>query len=501
MNPKLEQYVKKMSRASDLSRAAAVLMWDQETHMPSAGAQSRADQVATLMQMSHEFATADDVGVLLEDLATDLPGMDPDSDDAAIVRVGQRDFDRKRRVPATLIAELSHASTLGKMAWQKARADNNFAHFAPFLKQLVDLRIHWCECFAPYENRYDPLLDYFEPGLDARQIDEIFAGLKPELVKLVAEISSKAEMVDASVLEKPLDEGRQIDFSRQVTDWLGYDYTRGRLDLSAHPFTTTFSTDDVRITTRVMAHNPLKALMSSIHEAGHAMHSQNTTTAFYRTGIDVGPMMVIGESQSRFYENVIGRSRAFWRFLYPHFKRAFAPHFDEVEVGDLYRAVNQVKPGLIRVEADEVTYGLHIILRFELENDMVNERVKIDDLPREWNDRMESYLGVRPKTDSEGVLQDIHWSRGNYGYFPDYQLGSMFAVQLWDQMLKEVPTVNADVEAGRFDVIRSWLTDKVMKHGRKYTITELAPRVTGSPLQWQPYVDFIKTKFGEIYGL
>ena len=501
MQEKLDQLKAHMARISDLLSAASVLGWDQRTYMPPGGAQARADQVATLSGLAHEFYVDESLGRLLEELEPYLSELDYDSDEASLIRVTRRRYERRTRIPTELVVELSRTTALARQAWSEAREKDDFGFFEPHLSRVVELRIRWAECFAPYENIYDPLLDYFEPGLDYAQIRAVFDGLKPELIALVRAITENRDAVDASVLDKPVPEEAQIAFSRDVSAALGYDYRRGRLDLSAHPFTTSFSPDDVRITTRIDPGNPIKALMSTIHETGHGLHGQNMGPSLYRTGLTQGPSMVVSESQSRFYENVIGRSRPFWRHFYPRLQRAFAPHFDGVEMEAFYRALNKSEPSLIRTAADEVTYGLHIILRFELENDLLNGRVRVADLPEVWNARMEEYLGVVPPTDREGVLQDIHWSQGSFGYFPDYLLGSVFAVQLWEQMKKDLPGVLSEIERGEFGNVLAWQVEHIQKHGRKFTLPELAERATGGPLRPEPYMDYLREKYGEIYGL
>jgi carboxypeptidase Taq len=368
------------------------------------------------------------------------------------------------------------------------------------LEKLVDLRRRWAGCFDAYDNPYDALLDWFEPGMTYQGTPRCSPGSNLGWW-LVSAIAQRKDAVDASVRMSTCLKTGRIAYSREVTEALGYDYQRGRLDLSAHPFTTRFSMWDVRITTRLMPDNPMKAIMSSIHEAGHAMHGQAIRPALYRTGLDVGPMQAISESQSRFFENVIGRSLPFWQAMYPTFQRSFAPHFDRVRVEAFYRAINHVEPGLIRVEADEVTYGLHIMLRFELENALMNGQTQVADLPREWNDRMEAYLGIRPSTDSDGVMQDIHWSQGMIGYFPDYLLGSMFSVQLWEAMKAALPDVEAQVARGDFGKVLAWQQEHVMQHGRKFTLPELAEQATHMPLSSEPYVRYLHERYGAIYGV
>ncbi len=386
-------------------------------------------------------------------------------------------------------------------AWRTARAENAFGVFEPLLQQMVDLQVEWAACFGASDNPYDRLLDRWEPGLDYAQVDAVFAGLKPPLVNLVKAIGEHADRVDPSALRRHVDPARQMAFSRETVARLGYSFAHGRIDLSAHPFTSASSYRDARLTTRFDPTNATSGLMSSIHESGHGMHRQNTHPALYRTILVSSPAQAIAESQSRLYENNLGRSRAFWRWLYPQFQAAFAPAFDDLDGETVYRAVNHVAPSLIRVEADEVTYGLHIILRFELENDLINGRVKVGDLPAEWNARMEQYLGVVPPTDSDGVLQDIHWSMNYYGYFPDYLLGSIWAVQLWNAMQADQPDLERQIERGEFGAILDWLREKVMQHGVKFTLPELSERAVGGPLRWEPYMEYLTAKYGDIYGL
>lgn len=500
MQDKLQELRARIAPAVDLTGVSEGLLWDQETYMPEGGAEARADQLATIEELIHRYMADEAVGRLLEELEPYEAELDPASDEAGLIRVTRREHRRRVSVPAKLDAEIQRTAALGTVAWREARQCNDFGHFRPLLEKMVDLRLQWAECFKPYDDVYDPLLDYYEPGLTYPQVRAVFDGLKPPLVELVQAIGENQAAVDDSVLRCPLDPDRQIAFSRGVVEKLGYDFNRGRLDLTTHPFTISFARTDVRITTRVQADFLPTCLMSVIHEGGHALYEQNVAPAYYRTVLGAGGGMAIHESQSRFYENVLGRSRPFWRHFFPALQEAF-PAFRDVELEAFYRALNKSEPSLIRTEADEVTYGLHIMLRFELEHDLMHGRVRVADLPGEWNARMEAYLGLVPPTDSVGVLQDIHWPQGYLGYFPDYLLGSIFAVQLWDAMRRDMPDVEARVEAGQFGDILGWLGEKVHRHGTKFTLPELAERVTGGPLDWQPYMAYLKAKFGEVYGL
>jgi carboxypeptidase Taq len=501
MQDKVAQLKAGMAPIVDLTRALMLMSWDQETYMPPGGAATRGEMASTIGGLIHRFTIDPAVGELLKELEPLLDQLDFDSDEAGMIRLALREYRHRAAVPIELTMEIYGTMALAMQAWKEARAKNDFSLFEPLLAKTVELQVRQAKYLQPDGNPYDALLDLYEPGMTYEQIDAVFSALKPGLIELVRAVASRADKVDDSPLRRRIDPERQIAFARTVAAQIGFDFSRGRLDLSAHPFTSGTGRGDARITTRVDPDFLPACLMSVIHESGHGMHLQNINPAFNRTGLDMFSTMAIAESQSRFYENIIGRSRPFWRYFYPQLQAAFAPAFDDVDMETFYRAVNKSQPSLIRVEADEVTYGLHIILRFELENDLINGRVSVSDLPKEWNARMEAYLGVVPPTDTEGVLQDIHWSQGNIGYFPDYLLGSIFSVQLWEAMQKDYPAVAEDIEAGQFEGVLSWLRDKIMRHGRKYTLPELAERATGRPLSVEPFMAYLRAKMGDIYGL
>ncbi len=500
MEEKLQALKDELAVYMDLYYASAVLGWDQETNMPPGGAQARADQGATLSELAHRRITDDKIGRLLDDLKAYEESLDFDSDDASLIRVTRREYEKRVKVPAELVAEISRAGALGIEAWKEARSKSDFSIFEAPLQKLIELKMQYAECFAPYENIYDPLLDEFEAGVDYKQISAVFAGLKPELVKLVAAIGENLDAVDDSPVRGEFTDEAQVAFGRMVAEDIGFDFERGRLDLSAHPFTTSFSHDDVRITTRTLPDFLPSCLMSIIHEAGHGLYEQGSSPAFYRTPLAGGMSMAIHESQSRFWENIIGRSRPFWEHYAPALIEAF-PQLEGLDAETIYRGFNKSQPSFIRVEADEVTYGLHIILRFELENDLFNGRVEAGDLPKEWNGRFEEYLGLVPPNDAMGVLQDVHWSQALFGYFPDYLLGTILSVQLWDQLKKDVPGAVEKVRQGEFAEILGWHRKNVHQNGSKFTLPELTERALGGPLDWQPYMDYLNAKFGELYGL
>lgn len=502
MQDKLNQFKERMAHAWDVKMAASVLEWDQETYMPPGGAQTRADLSATLYGVYHELFTDPAMGRLIDDLVPYLDQLDYDSDDASLIRWAQREYSKQARVPADLIMDLRRATSLGMEAWKEAREQDDFARFEPHLERIVELVARQGEYLSGGSGTpYDAMLDYYDPGLNAVYIESVFAALRPEVVKLVEGIVAHRDAVDDRPLRQHFDADKQMAFSREVSAALGYSYEHGRLDTTAHPFTNSSSPYDVRITTRIHDDDPANGLLCTIHETGHALYYQNVAEALYRTPLAYPSSMSVHESQSRFFENVIGRSRAFWRYWYPRLQKHFAPQLDQVDPETFYKALNKSEPSLIRVEADEVTYGLHIMLRFELEQAIFAGQVRVKDLPREWNDRMEAYFGIRPTGDADGVLQDIHWSWGYFGYFPDYLLGSILSVQLWEQMRQDIPGVDAQIEAGQYDDVLGWQRDKIHRHGMKFTFPETVERATGRSLDWQPYINYLRAKYGEIYGL
>lgn len=488
-----------LARVEDLTAAAAVLEWDQETYMPSGAAEARAHQVATLRRLAHEFFTADEVGTLLDSLAPGVADLDPDSTEAALVRVTRRDYDRATKIPADLVAALAKAVGRGKEAWREARETDTYATFAPHLERLVDLNRRKAEALGYEDQRYDALLDEYEPGMKTATVAAVFEDLRARLVPIVQAIA-ECEPPDDRFLHQPFDTQAQWDFGMGVLSDFGYDFNRGRQDLSAHPFTTSFSITDVRLTTRVNETFLPSALFGTLHECGHGLYEQGIDPRLDRTPLADGTSLGMHESQSRLWENLVGRSRPFWQHYYPSLRERFPAQLRGVSLDAFYRAINKVEPSLIRVEADEVTYNLHVMLRFELEQAMLDERVRIGDLPELWNDRMEDYLGVRPATDAEGVLQDIHWSLGTLGYFPTYALGNLMSVQLFDQARRDLPGLEAQLAAGSFGELLAWLRSHVHRWGRSLDAETLLGRITGNGLDADPWLAYIRNKYGALYG-
>ena len=500
MSEKFQQFRDLLGELADFSAAAAVLGWDQQTYMPPGGAEARAMQLSTLQKTIHQRFVSDEVGQLLTDLEAELAGADYDSFEASMLRVTRRHYDRWRKVPTDLVARLAKAAALGHTAWEKARAASDFSLFQPYLEEIVDLTIQKAEALGYEDRLYDALLDEFEPEMKTAQVQSLFDEMKAGLVPLVRAIAERQDAVDDAILHQEFDESKQWDFGIEVITRLGFDFQRGRQDTAAHPFTTSFSTGDVRLTTRISRNNLPSALFGSIHEAGHGMYEQGFDRALERTPLRDGASLGVHESQSRMWENIVGRSRGFWAFWLPRLQEYFPTQLGTVSLDEFYRAINRVRPSFIRVEADEVTYNLHIFLRFEVENLLVEGQVRVADLPALWNDKMEEYLGIRPNNDAEGVLQDVHWSGGMIGYFPTYSLGNLLAAQFYNQAVAEEPDIPAQIKRGEFGTLLHWMREKIHKPGAKYTPTELVERVTGGPMRTEPFLTYIREKYSEIYG-
>ncbi|MCF6158768.1 MAG: carboxypeptidase M32 [wastewater metagenome] len=501
MKEKVKDLKARLAEISDLSNAAALLHWDQQTYMPPGGAEARARQLGTLNRIAHEKFIDNTIGDLLNELQEYAGSLSYDSDHASLIRVTKRDYDKARRIPPSLISEIAEASAKAFDAWQKARAEFRFATFAPHLERNITLKKRYAECLG-YTNRiYDPLLDQYEPGMTTTQIETIFMNMKQEIVSLLQAITPKMDIVDSSFLHQAFDEAKQWDIGVKVARLFGYAFECGRLDRSPHPFTTSFSTNDVRITAHFMQDYFPAAFFAILHEVGHALYNQGIRYELERTPLAEGASLGTHESQSRLWENLVGRSRAFWKFFMPHLKDAFPEEFHNIYSENMYRGVNRVEPSYIRVEADEITYNLHVIIRFELEIALLEDTITVDDLPWMWDNKMEEYLGIIPPDDVRGALQDIHWSSGSFGYFPTYSIGNIFAAQLFDHIKKEIPDIEAYIEKGGFQKLLDWLHENLYIHGRKFTLNELANKITGKPLQIDPFIQYLKNKFGEIYAL
>lgn len=486
---------------TNLRRANAVLGWDQATYMPPGGAAARGEQMATIGHLAHNMFIVEQTGELLERAAEEVRDLPPESDDASLVRVTQRDYDDQRKIPPALVAEIYRHGAMAYQVWTAAREADDFAAFAPYLEKTIEYSRRVAEHLGYQDQMYDALLDQYEPGMKTAQVQAMFAELKRELVPLVHAISERVDLVDDAMMHQHFDETKQEAFGAMVATVFGYDFTRGRQDRTVHPFETSFSRNDVRITTRFLPTFLPSALFSTMHESGHAMYEQGVGEGLEGTPLASGTSLGMHESQSRMWENVVGRSRGFWQHFYPALQQTFPEQLGKVDVESFYRAMNRVEPSLIRVEADEVTYNLHIMLRLEMELALLSGELNVGDAPAAWNDKMEAYLGLRPPNDAQGILQDVHWSHGSMGYFPTYSLGNFLSVQLFEAAVRDVPEIPAQIGRGDFDALRGWMTDRIYRHGRKFEPNDLVQRATGEPIQSRSYVRYLKSKFGEIYGL
>jgi carboxypeptidase Taq len=492
IDPKFEQLKERLAERQDLTKAATVLLWDQRVMMPPGGAAARAEATATVSRLAQERFVADDVGRLLEDLRDLEESLDYDSFEASLIRVARRDYEKATRVPPELVGELTRASSLGLAAWGPAKEESNFEALQPHLEKNLELRHRYVECFDPPDETYDVLLDDFEPNMKTAEVREIFDELKEELVPLIKEIS-EAGKIDDSFLKGEFDEEAQRVFSLDVLRRFGYTDDEWRLDQTAHPFMTSPGHGDVRLTTNFRP-DDLSSLFGTMHEFGHGVYEWGVDQSLARSPLHSGVSLGLHESQSRTWENLVGRSRSFWRFFYPRLQETFPAQLGSVDEEAFYRAVNKVKPSLIRIDADEVTYNLHIILRFELEQDLIEGRVAVTDLSEAWNAKMHEYLGVDVPDDAHGVLQDMHWAAGGFGYFPTYSLGNVISVQIWERAKEDLGDIEERFEHGEFGELREWLREHLYRLGRKFTPQETIQRVTGSPIDAKPYVHYLREK-------
>ncbi len=501
MEDKLTKFRKLLGEISDLQSTGAVLGWDQQTYMPSGGAEGRAMQLATISRLAHEKFISDEIGMILEDLEPEAEALDYESDEACLVRQVSREYKKQCKVPSSWVAEFSRVTTLAQQAWQKAKAESDFPQFKPHLEEIVKLRRQYAGFFAPFDNVYDPLLDDFEPGMKTAEVKGVFDELRPQQTELVRAIADCGTAVDNSMLYREYPIQKQWDFGVEVIKKLGFDFERGRQDKSAHPFTTSFGLGDVRITTHFDPNYIGRSLYGTVHEAGHAMYEQGIGVSLRRMPIAQGASLGIHESQSRMWENIIGHSHAFCIAFYPRLQEYFPENLGDTDLESFYRAINKVETSLIRILADEATYNLHIMLRFDIELALMEGSLEVAELPEAWNSKMEEYLGLTPPDDGQGVLQDVHWSGGMIGYFTTYALGNLIASMFWEKMKEDIPDIEGQIERAEFSEILGWLRRNIHCHGAKFKPMELIERVTGSSLVSEPYMLYLQTKFGEIYRL
>jgi carboxypeptidase Taq len=498
---RLAELKARLQEISDLDGAAAILSWDQSTYMPAGGAAARGRQGALISRLTHERRTDAGLGRLLDELTPYGESLPPDSDGAALIRVTARDFAKQVRVPTDFVERSSAHASATYDAWTRARQNNDFASMRPFLERTLDLSCEYAGFFAPYQHVLDPFIDDADEGMTCAAVRALFAQLRAELVPLVRAICERPPG-DDSCLRGAYAEAPQLDFGLALATDYGYDLARGRLDRTPHPFCSRLSGGDVRITTRVFPDDVTQALFSTLHEAGHGMYEQGVAPALDGTPLGSGTSAGVHESQSRLWENVVGRSRGLWRHYYPKLQATFPDRLGNVPLETFYRAINKVERSLIRTEADEVTYNLHIILRFDLEVEMLERRLAVKDLPQAWRARYQSDLGISPPDDRDGCLQDVHWFGAHIGgAFHSYTIGNVLSAQFYAAALRAHPEIPHEIGAGRFATLKGWLDENLYRHGRKYQADEIVRRATGEPMTIRPYMDYLNRKYGELYGL
>jgi carboxypeptidase Taq len=492
----------RLGELSDLDNAQRLMQWDQQTMMPPRGGLPRADSLATVERISHELFVSAETGELLDAAEAEVDGAPRDSDDASLVRVVRRRWEKARRVPAELAAELAHAASVGQEAWVDARRRSDFAAFRPYLERNLELKRKYVDCMEGFEHPYDVVLDDYEPGMKTADVAVLFAELKSELVPLIADVAQRTEAPDDSPLHAP--GGFPVPAQRrlvaEVVERMGFDREGWRMDDAVHPFATSLGSADVRITTRWDDSYFASGLFGAMHECGHGLYEAGIAPELQRTPLGSAESLGLHESQSRLWENMVGRGRSFSNFLAPLVASHFPERLTGLDPETLFRAVNRVEPSFIRVEADEATYGLHIVLRFELEQELLEGRLAVADLPQAWNDRFKQYLGLDVPDDAHGVLQDVHWAAGLIGYFPTYALGNMIGGQLWQRVGTELPGLGEQIAAGELAPLREWLRLNVHVHGSKFTTGELLDRVVGRPIEVGPFVSYLRAKLAAVYG-
>ncbi|MDR3636653.1 MAG: carboxypeptidase M32 [Isosphaeraceae bacterium] len=484
-----------------LGSCSALLGWDEQTYMPAGGAQHRGELMAYLAGLHHEKATDPRIGEWLSEAEQSDLVADPVSPAAVNIREWRRSFDRLTRLPRTLVEEMARTTSLAQQEWIEARKGSDFERFRHWLAKIVGLKQREAECLSHGGPLYDALLDEYEPGAKSREIANLFAALKAELVPLVAAIAGATRRPDGSLLQREYPVDRQRVFGEAAASAVGFDFQKGRLDTTAHPFCTGIGPGDCRITTRFDARCFSDAFFGILHETGHGLYDQGLAPEHYGTPMGEAVSLGVHESQSRLWENAVGRSLPFWEHFFPLARQVFHETLHDVTLDAFHFAINHVAPSLIRVQADEVTYNLHILIRFELEQSLLSGDLAVEDLPGTWHDHYFRALGVAPRNDAEGCLQDIHWSAGLFGYFPTYTLGNLFAAQLMDQARHELGDLDAAFAQCEFQPLLGWLRAKVHRHGRRYHAPQLIAQATGRPPDHQPLVNMLRQKYGALYGL
>jgi carboxypeptidase Taq len=495
-----EALIKRLQEVSQIGSIMGVLHWDQEVIMPKGGADSRAKQISALAGIHHEKSTDSEVGELLESL-TNCDDSDFNDYEKTNISEAQWAYDRSVRVPEDLVREIAELGSRGHMTWIQARKNDQFSDFAPVLEKFVQLIKKRSGYIDPEKSPYDVNIEYFERGTSTAQLDPLFDNLKLQLIPLIKEIGESKNKPDASFLEGDFPINVQEELGKRISSDMGFSFDHGRMDVSVHPFCGGGDSTDVRITTRYRSDNFVESLYAVIHETGHGLYEQGRMPDAKDLPVSEALTMGIHESQSLFWERMIAQRKSFCAHYLDTFASAFPDKLKGISAKQFYEGINLCHPSFIRVEADEVTYPLHVILRYELEKGLFDGSISVDQLPDLWNDKMEEYLGVRPPNNTMGVLQDVHWSSGSFGYFPSYTLGAMYASQFYNAMLKEIPDTESQIEKGIFENIKNWLNKNIHSKGTLFSPSELVKKVTGEPLNHKYFISYLKEKYGSIYKL
>lgn len=490
------EYTELLQKAADLGHASAVLEWDQETYMPTKGAEYRGRQLATLASMAHDILTSQRLETLLRELSTRTDLTDTEQ---ANVRLSLQDYNKNKKLPSSFVESLSRQSSECFNAWIEARQKKDYSLFGPSLGKMIALKQQQAKLYGYESHPYDALLDEYEPGATVAMLDPVFATIREQLPPLLDKIKA-AKQVSNDCFHKEFPKQQQWDFSEHVLRNMGYDFEAGRQDYAEHPFTTSFSNNDVRITTRVDEHNYASLLWSTIHEGGHALYEQGLLGDQYGLPLGAAASLGIHESQSRLWENCVGRGYKSWQYLYPVLQTYFPQQLADVSVDAFFKAMNKVEPSFIRTEADELTYHFHVMIRYEIEKGLMENSIEPKDLPAVWNAKYQQYLGITPPDDVKGILQDVHWSHGSFGYFPTYSLGSFYAAQFFARAHVAIEGLDGQLARGDFAPLLLWLREQVHQYGRKYTSEELCQKVTGEKLDISYFMNYMNDKYAAVYG-
>ena len=497
----LDELTKRIKQINLLSSCMSLLGWDERTYMPPKGAGNRSEQQSLLAGIGHEQFVSTEINDLLSEVEGSDLISDPLSPTAVNIREIRRAYDKRVKIPKDLVEELSKTATLAEHAWDQARKNSDFSEFAPWLSKMMDLRRREAEAIGYEKEPYDALLDNYEPGETGQNIAEVFKNLRKDLLPLVEAIANSPKKPDISILEREYPVELQKKFGRMASEAIGFDYEGGRIDVTTHPFCTTIGPGDVRILTRYNPNHLGQALFGTLHESGHAMYEQGLLPEHY--GMPMGDTISLGihESQSRLWENIVGRSYAFWQHFFPKAQEMFPQALGNVKLDDLYFAANDVRPSFIRVEADEATYNLHILIRFEIEHAIFSGELKIEDIPGVWNEKFTRYLGITPNDNSQGCLQDVHWSAGLIGYFPTYTLGNLYSAQFYTKAKADLGNLDTEFAKGNFSGLLGWLRENIHSQGQRYRAVDLVKEVTGEPLSHKYLIDYLKEKYSPLYGI